>query len=503
MKVKNALRTIIVIIALLFVYSNVVNAQSGGPMYLGLKGKSTARATGTYEFNNKAVFKIVKNNSSGTVENDDGTVIYCLKGGPGFGSESYDNAVINYTQYFDIKNPESITGAYRNQLPTDMTTYNELVWVLDHIYNPENESIDEYLDRVGIWSSSKFKNGTIPESTVKDIIEVIEQVAIWYFTNSDGEYHNSFTDALELEVDGQNLTDKYDLEIFGNEIDTIYSYFVEGAINAVTNEGYTYETNTADPITFNSSSITAQIEGSNYVIGPYIIEKNNDTPYTLSATVTDGTNEIQNVKVLNQNKQEITTGNNIGEKINSTIGKNFYILVPVSTDLDKIKLDIGVSTQVTAQLLWTVGENDLAINQPVVIIDKVNKNYSDSATITLPKPTGSYNFQLLKQDSLNKTPLADTIFNISINGGNTSPYRTDSSGIITINGINITDISNNDTITITEVTAPNGYILNSTPITLTITKTLENGKYVASSVSSNINDGLIESGSVNVTTGSD
>ena len=81
----------------------------------------------------------------------------------------------------------------------------------------------------------KFRNGTIPTNEVKDIVEVIEQVAIWYFTNPDGEYHNQYTDALELEVDGQNLTDKYGLDLVDGEIDTIYSYFVEGAINAVTN----------------------------------------------------------------------------------------------------------------------------------------------------------------------------------------------------------------------------------------------------------------------------
>lgn len=68
-----------------------------------------------------------------------------------------------------------------------MTTYNQLVWVLDHLYNPENESMDDFLERTGIWSSSDFRNGTILANEVRDIVESIEQVAIWYFTNPSGE----------------------------------------------------------------------------------------------------------------------------------------------------------------------------------------------------------------------------------------------------------------------------------------------------------------------------
>ena len=501
MKKTSVLKAIFLIILIMLFTMGISEGASGGPMYLGLKGFSTDRETGNYTFMNKSIFDIVKYNSSGTVENDDGTVIFCIKAGPGFGSADYDNTAIAYTQYFDIKNPSSITGAYRNQLPSDMTTYNELVWVLDHIYNPDTETLDQFLQRVGIGSNSKFKDGTIPTSAVEDIVESIEQVAIWYFTNPDGEYHNPYTNTLELYVNGVSLIDRYGLDIVDNEIDTIYTYLVEGAINAV-RDGYTYETNTANPVTLNSDSVRVQIQGSNYIIGPYTLEKNNDTEYTLSATITDGTNDISNVSILNQNMQEVTAGSTIGDKINSTVGNNFYISVPVSTNIENVVLKVSVSTQVTTPIMWTVGENELTINQPVVIIDRVNKNYSSTSEVTLPKPTGSYNFKLVKQDSSNKNKLDGATFNISINNGAAAPYTTDSSGEITIDGINITDISNPDTITITEITAPDGYILNDTPITLTVTKALQDGRYVASNVTSNVNDGLVENGSVNVTQGS-
>ena len=503
MKKRIVLKLIIIFMILFAICNsiNIVNAQSGGPMYLGLKGLSTDRETGRYTVNGKAVFKIVEYNSAGTVELNNDKVIYCLKAGPGFGSADYDNRTVAYTQYFDIKNPSSITGAYRNQLPSDMTTYNELVWVLDHLYNPETETMDEYLDRAGVWENSELRNGDIPADEVEDIVGVIEQVAIWYFTNPSGEYHNPHTDAISISADGKNLESKYNIRDYPTPMDDLYTYLVEGAIDAVA-DGYTYENNTANPVTLNTNSATGTIEGENYIVGPYVLEKNNNTEYTISATITDGTNTISNAKILDSRKQEITSGSTIGDKINSTVGNNFYISVPVSSNVSKVKLEVSVSTQVTTPLMWTVGENSLNVNQPVVVIDRVNKNYSKSSEVTLPKPSGSYNLKLIKQDSSNQNKLQGAAFNISINGGQAARYETNANGEITINGINITDIANNDTITITEIEAPNGYVLNNTPITLTVTKTLQNGKYVVSSVSSNITSGLVQNGSVNVTTGS-
>ena len=127
---------IILIIMIALTTVNYAVSDTNG-IFLGLKGKSIERDTGLYTFNNKAVFKIVKyNNAEGTAEIGDNSSIYCIKAGPGFGSEAYETSIVNYTQYFDMKNPDAIESPYREQLPQDMTTYNELVWVLDHLYIP-------------------------------------------------------------------------------------------------------------------------------------------------------------------------------------------------------------------------------------------------------------------------------------------------------------------------------------------------------------------------------
>ena len=490
MKKKTILK--IIFIAVLFVVCNlnVVHATTG-TRYLGLRNLSGERETGEYTFNNKSIFKIVDYNSTGSAWSDEAT-IYCLKAGPGFGSTDYENRVVTYTQFFDIKSPNRIETPYREQLPSDMTTYNELVWVLDHIYNSKVETIDEYLARVGILESSKFRNGTIPENEIKDIIESIEQVAIWYFTNPDGEYHNSFTDRVVIYVEDENgkkeLGSKYGLDYVDGEIDTIYEYLVKGAIDAVS-AGYTYETNTPQPVkfTFDESQVRATAEGNNYVIGPFRFEKNNDTPYTLTAEVIDGENTVQNVIILDSQKQEITQGNTLGEKINSTVGSNFYISIPIAENLDitKVQLETEVVANIVTPIMWTVGANSLGFNQPVVAIDNVTKTYTAGIKIEVPKINGEYKFKLTKEDSDNNDKLSEVNFEITING-NAVDYTTDKNGEITIEGINITDLQS-DEIRIKEKSTKPGYILNDNEITLIVNKSIGNGKLVASNVTGSSN----------------
>ena len=88
--------SIILITVLTLTTSSFAVSDANG-IYLGLRENSTKRETGKYTFNSKDVFKIVQyNNSTGSTLIDNS--IYCIKAGPGFGSESYQNTIINYTQ---------------------------------------------------------------------------------------------------------------------------------------------------------------------------------------------------------------------------------------------------------------------------------------------------------------------------------------------------------------------------------------------------------------------
>ena len=389
--------SIILITILMFATSIYAVSDTNG-IYLGLREGTTERETGKYTFNTKDIFKIVQySNNIGSTQIDN--TIYCIKAGPGFGSESYQNSIVNYTQYFNMKNPDAIEQPYRNQLPTDMDTYNELIWVLDHLYIPAkegassdeitlaNESKENLLNNAGVSEDSFLRDYATYGQEIEDILECIQQVAIWYFTNPDGDYHNNSTDALEIEVDGQSLSDKYSLDLVDNEIDQIYSYLVQGAINAVEG-GFTYEDSNigTSPINFIKDGATLTLDNSNYILGPYRIEEVSNTEYTLSAELYSNSGTISNATVLDQNRQPISEGSSLAEKIQTTVGTNFYISVPVSSNISNATLSINAEYYNTTQTMWTVGSSSLATNQPVVIISRQKQNYRDAVTINITQP---------------------------------------------------------------------------------------------------------------------
>ena len=389
--------SIILITILMFATSIHAVSDTNG-IYLGLREGTTERETGKYTFNTKDIFKIVQySNNIGSTQIDN--TIYCIKAGPGFGSESYQNSIVNYTQYFNMKNPDAIEQPYRNQLPTDMETYNKLIWVLDHLYIPAkegasseeitlaNESKENLLNNAGVSEDSFLRDEATYGQEIEDILECIQQVAIWYFTNPDGDYHNNSTDALEIEVDGQSLSDKYSLDLVDNEIDQIYSYLVQGAINAVEG-GFTYEdsNNGTSPINFIKDGATLTLDNSNYILGPYRIEEVSNTEYTLSAELYSNSGTISNATVLDQNRQPISEGSSLAEKIQTTVGTNFYISVPVSSNISNATLSINAEFYNTTQTMWTVGSSSLATNQPVVIISRQKQNYRDAVTINITQP---------------------------------------------------------------------------------------------------------------------
>ena len=389
----------IILIAVLTLATSSFAVSDANGIYLGLREGTTARETGTYTFNSKDIFKIVQyNNSTGTSLIDNS--IYCIKAGPGFGSESYQNTIVNYTQYFNMKNPDSIESPYREELPTDMTTYNELIWVLDHLYIPAkegatseeialaNESKENLLNNAGVAEDSFLRDTAIYGQEIEDILETIQQVAIWYFTNPEGDpYHNNSTETLEIAVDGISLSDKYHLDLVDNEVDQIYSYLVQGAIDAVQG-GYTYEDSSTGttPIRFVKDSATLTIENSNYILGPYRIEELTNTEYTLSAELYSSSGTISNATVLDSNKQVIQTGSNLSEKIQSTVGNNFYISIPVSSNITSATLAVNAEYYSTVQTFWSVGANNLAYNQPVVIVSTQKQNFQDASTIQITNP---------------------------------------------------------------------------------------------------------------------
>ena len=338
-----------------------------------------------YQALNKAVWEIVETNSSGTTE-DHSATIYCIKGGPGFGSTEFGNGSAierPYTQYFDLKDLDSISSTYRSALPSG-NDYRALVWLLEHVYiapanSSENAQAEEYRDQ--LLDAAGVNNGNLTD----DDIDVVQQLAVWHFTNNDAyDAGDSLPELYINSVRGTNgnyhaLTDEdgeggeygwdrqYDAE-------DLYDYLITEAERAASS-GYEPQP-ASQPYELANTNITIEKQGSNYVIGPFRINQISDTTATLEGTFKNGN------QTIHPTLQNASGGrfNNLQE----TVGQNFYIVLPQSTTLDTISLEISGSYYETTIEYWSVA-NAPSGDQPVVIVKREPVTYRDNVSFTPPE----------------------------------------------------------------------------------------------------------------------
>ena len=113
---------------------------------------------------------------------------------------------------------------------------------------------------------------------------------------------------------------------------------------------------------------------------------------------------------------------------------------------------------------------------------KGEQDDDDFEKLILKNASGSYDLEIIKvdKDDINKK-LEGAEFKITLADGQVKTVTTDENGTITINDIPITE-EGVDTITVEELTAPNGYNKIFGTLTLEVTKELRNGEYVATKV---------------------
>ena len=386
MKLKKvAISIVIAIVTVLLLSILNISYAATGSKYLGIK---MLRESGYgYKALEKNVWKIVETNSSGTSANYDNT-IYCLKGGPGFGSGDFgsgDPVVREYTRYFDMKDPNSIPETYKNALPdVNSDTYKALLWLLENVYQiPSNSASQEEKEEAAEYREFLLKEAGLEGSYLTDDdIDVVQQLAVWHFTNDDvydagdeGNFelwinavanqdsnYNPLSD--ETGAGGENGWDR------AEDAQLLYTYL----INTAMEKAPTYEVKeSSKPYELAKLTQTAKEEGSNFIIGPFKINQVSDTSATLEGKFTNKEGQ------LNPTLQDAS-----GKKFNNiaeTIGKEFYIVLPNTTNIDEITFSIsGVffNTQVT---YWSV-ENAPAQDQPVAIVDRKKEEYNEEVKFT-------------------------------------------------------------------------------------------------------------------------
>lgn len=375
-KLKKAVLSLVLTISTMATFGmfNFVKAANDltVPAYLGIE---LYRSSGYgYKQGDLPIYKIATYKSTDTTNKipDKSRTIYCIKGGIGFGSDDaetgYQEKIVTYTKKYDLKNLSAIPSPYKDVLPTG-ENYNKLMWVLDHLYiMPENTQEDSTQARTA------FLNGAIPDelydTMIDDDIDVIQQLAVWNFTNPDANDRFHIESAgLKIAKEGEAFDSLFNIDRDRfNATKALLSYYVK---NADANYSSPVIASDAKPITIQDNSDgKIQTIGDNYVAGPYIINKQLDIDYDVTATYNDGT-ITPTIGIKNSNGNIEATNKTIKE----LEGQEFYLMVPTSSNITQLKMQINGSYKV--RKAWYLSAENPEVEQPVVLVNEDTQYFED------------------------------------------------------------------------------------------------------------------------------
>ncbi len=429
LKLRKIIRFSIILISFCLISSVGALANVSTPgYYINTYNAGSGRSTGYYYVQTASgrmpVYKLKITDSTGSSDYSGyNTMVYALSNGVGFGARgSADYSVKNYNQYFDFTDSSSIQSPYSDALSFSLNSsnYAKLMWILENIANVnDSSSISQLLSNAGI-DSNEFSTYSIPGKNAtalrSDIIETVQQAAIWYYTNPSGNSYHTLTNSdgttnffyAPSSGNSVNDLDSYDANN-SDPANKLFKYLVEKANNEVASGRYRVtKTQSLAPLRLNKSAAQVVAKDDKYLIGPYTIEKNNYTKYSFDAKVLSGTTEISNATILASDGRTPLEGATTSIKLSQNIGKAFYISVPLNTSASDITIEINQAYTAKTYNYWSVPATSMRSATPVVLIRTQSVNLVDQDTKEISKP----NFDLAIRQ-----------FVVSVNGENVEESR--------------------------------------------------------------------------------
>ncbi|MBO5348763.1 MAG: Cys-Gln thioester bond-forming surface protein [Clostridia bacterium] len=385
--------------------------------------------------------------------------VYCIDEGT-----NLDYAV--YNQQKNLYNGPESKIYFKN--------YNAALWLVDNMYistatNKEvsldylanlvtSPDVKKSITAYGNITSENIKSLNKTVGNYKDIagntinrnlIEVVEQLVIWNYTNNANN-----TDAQKYDklvnggFSGYNITNE-------DQNACKYLYY---ALKHLANKQSNYTSNGTVNNVISLEKSTANIDLTKKQVGPYYLKANGvtlniDNTYKskISATVTDS-----------QGKAKTLTSEQI--KVNND--GSFYIDISNCADVKKVQLSIGAiysGAETTAQVI--VNE----VNQNLLNIKKVVKSQgaNDLKEISY---SGNYTIKLIKVKKDGTTAVTNNPAKFDVSGAvNKNDLTTNNDGIRTItDSKKIESTTQSDVYKIIETKAPTGLQKYNGEINLTV-----------------------------------
>ena len=326
--------------------------------------------------------------------------IYCLNGNKSFPD-------VNGITYYNRGRLTDKTNSYVNGLGLSDDNYYSLLWLINNIFLSKSDPVGNpnykrnYLSEAFNVPADSAEMDAIIANLTDDDIEVVQQWALWYFTNYNNDKTNPDNDkyksfgTVTVETITGNGGSYADI---GNSArqelcETLYNYLIEQA------SAHNTQADVKRP-SIERTTLTTEKVGSDYVVGPFKVNSGNVIPNYIKLvdgkgkTITD-----YRIKI----GDEFTN-----KKIEEIFDTEYYIYIPVTNEVSRVSLNMETSS--TESSIWT---SDDDANQPVALITR--ENISDEMGINIVfKADLSLKKYVIKVDDTKISRSTDTVNNVPV-----------------------------------------------------------------------------------------
>ena len=302
------------------------------------------------------------------------------------------NTAINY--YSNNIGFTTIDNKLTEVSPDNATAYNAILWLVDNMYIHKDNAAENTANMAALLTKAGITNSKLTE----DDIDVIEQYALWYFTNydqyKDKDFENQYANIYGIfDIDADiDLIDEDRI----SQMETLLVYLVNSAKANAANYG-TGNTRpsgsiTTPTVTLTNNNATVNLQqfplGNYFVVGPFKLTEsnNNDNVWNI---------EVQPTISINGSSYNGTPTYFRSDENNSyttipaadLLGETFYVGIPKTDDLNNIT-DFGLTVSYTYSRVDRQGylyknETDNTEQQPVIYVTEETISGSDTTSVTL------------------------------------------------------------------------------------------------------------------------
>lgn len=331
-----------------------------------------------YTIGDMVICKIIEEGDSSYSD-----AFYCLNATKSFpGVTSTGETSLEYKNVADFKdstNPEvkslHLSTSSSSGEAEWTENYRALEWLFNNSYlrkeTPEQK--DSYLAKA--FADSEYDVDVVKAMLTDDDIDVVQQYAIWYFTNRDSENYNVDTlPAVRLRGVKPETFEQYEnlsyRDATGNEMrQPMANHLYQYLIRAAQERTDSLSDGTYPSIVDRNAKATEN--DTYYVVGPFRVN---------SGTVAS---EEYTIKLLDQSGNEISRAdydilvdgeNSFSQKnVSDILDSDYYIYLPkTNTTITNINLELTYSTYETQATVWKnkTTKDNVEIYQPLVLLTR-------------------------------------------------------------------------------------------------------------------------------------